>query len=46
MNLLSSIGDTPLIRLSSIVPKSSAELWTKYEGNYLLVSTKIEWLMA
>ena len=33
MNLLSSIGNTPLIRLSSIVPKSSAELWIKYEGN-------------
>ena len=33
MNLLSSIGDTPLIRLSSIVPTSSAELWIKYEGN-------------
>ena len=33
MNLLFSIGDTPLIRLSSIVPKSSAELWIKYERN-------------
>ena len=33
MNLLSSIGNTPRIRLSSIVPKSSAELWIKYEGN-------------
>ncbi len=33
MNLLSSIGNTPLIRLSSIVPTSSAELWIKYEGN-------------
>lgn len=33
MNQLSSIGDTPLIRLSSIVPKSTVELWIKYEGN-------------
>jgi len=33
MNLLSSIGNTPLIRLSSIVPTSSAELWIKYGGN-------------
>ena len=33
MNLLSSIGNTPLIRLSSIAPTSSAELWIKYEGN-------------
>ena len=33
MNLLSSIGDTPLVRLSSIVTKSSAEVWIKYEGN-------------
>ncbi len=40
MNLLSSIGNTPLIRLSSIVPKFSAELWIKYEGNNPTVSYK------
>ena len=41
MNLLSSIGDTPLIRLSSIVPKSSAEVWIKYEGNNPTGSYKV-----
>jgi|UniRef100_UPI004047F449 cysteine synthase len=33
MNLLKSIGNTPLIKLSKIVPQSSAEVWIKYEGN-------------
>ena len=33
MNLLASIGHTPLIRLTNVVPKNSAEVWVKYEGN-------------
>ena len=33
MNLLSSIGHTPLIRLTKVVPKNSAQVWVKYEGN-------------
>jgi len=33
MNLAAAIGKTPLVRLSSIVPANSAEVWVKYEGN-------------
>ncbi len=33
MNLLDSIGNTPLIRLNNVVSKNSAEVWIKYEGN-------------
>lgn len=33
MDLLQSIGNTPLLRLKKIVPKTSAEVWLKYEGN-------------
>jgi len=33
MNLLESIGNTPLIRLNNVVPINSAEVWIKYEGN-------------
>lgn len=31
-NVLEAIGNTPLIRLSKIVPKGSAEILVKYEG--------------
>jgi cysteine synthase len=33
MKLIAAIGATPLVRLGSIVPANSAEVWVKYEGN-------------
>jgi len=33
MNLITVIRKTPLVRLDSIVPANSAEVWVKYEGN-------------
>ena len=31
-NILEAIGNTPLVRLSKIVPEDSAEILVKYEG--------------
>lgn len=31
-NILSSIGNTPLIKLNKVVPKNSAEVWLKLES--------------
>ena len=31
-NALVAIGNTPLVRLEKVVPKSSAEVWLKLEG--------------
>ena len=33
MSLTAAIGRTPLVRLRSIVPADSAEVWIKCEGN-------------
>ena len=33
MSLIAAIGRTPLVRLGSIVPADSAEVWIKCEGN-------------
>ena len=31
-NILEAIGNTPLVKLSKIVPEDSAEILVKYEG--------------
>ena len=31
-NALVAIGNTPIVRLEKVVPKSSAEVWLKLEG--------------
>lgn len=46
LNLIAAIGETSLVRLGSMVPANSAEVWVKYEGNNPTGLTRVEWLLG